>query len=93
MCNEIGFSTSGLDIDEKRLPENSFFTELEWPCRNDPDPGCTETRRMLFITDHRGMDFLYDMKDVGASYENYAQVQRAVGEVFDRILIDISSQT
>ncbi|MFW3145761.1 MAG: hypothetical protein ACMUIE_02995 [Thermoplasmatota archaeon] len=89
-CTEFGFSTTGLEIDESRLPRRSFFTEMEWPCHDDPDPNCTKNMKVLFIGEHRSIQLLYESSDLGSSHENYTQVQNAVGRAFDQIMEEIS---
>ena len=57
-CNELGFSIEGMDLNEDKLPKESFFTEIEWPCLEDPKPSCTESKKMLFIENYERLDFL-----------------------------------
>ena len=90
-CNELGFSIDGIDFNENRLPKDSFFTEIEWPCKDDPDPACTSTKKMLFIENHERLKFLQEHLVSNNSANNYSLMQKRIGEAYESIVDMISN--
>lgn len=89
-CSELGFSVDELSIDEDSIPKNSFFSKLEMPCLDDPDPSCKKVTRMLFIDRYETLDFLErHFKDTRA-FENYSHMQKTLGVAYEMILDHIS---
>ncbi|MFO8051122.1 MAG: hypothetical protein R6V01_05415 [Thermoplasmatota archaeon] len=87
-CGELGFDIRGLDIKEDRLPEGSFFVDLEWPCETDPDPDCVTDRKMLFIEDYSKFDPPHsgEADEFGNGYGNFTTAQKTIGRTYDRII-------
>jgi len=90
-CSELGFSVEELTIDERRIPENSFFYDLEMPCREAPDPSCVKVTRMLFIENYETLDFLEEHFQSMGAFENYSHMQKTLGIAYELILNRISA--
>jgi len=90
-CSEMGFSVEELSIDEKRIPANSFFSDLEMPCRDDPNPSCIKVTRMLFIENYETLDFLEEHFQNMGAFQNYSHMQRTLGMAYEMILNRIST--
>lgn len=85
-CNELGFSIDGMNLKDDRIPEQSYFTEIDWPCEDKPDPDCKETKRMLFIENYERLDFLQEQFIGNNTISNYSVMQRRIGEAFESII-------
>jgi hypothetical protein len=90
-CNELGFSIEGMDLNEKNLPRESFFTEIEWPCKEKPDPTCTESKKMLFIENYERLKFLEGEFKGSTTSNNYSVMQRMIGEAYESIVNKITN--
>lgn len=90
-CNELGFSIEGIDLNEEYLPRGSFFKEIDWPCKETPDPTCTESKKMLFIENYERLEFLQGEFKGNATTSNYSVMQRMIGEAYESILNKITN--
>lgn len=89
-CNELGFSVDDIEVSENNIPENSFFTEMEWPCEDDPDPTCVKMKNMLFVEDYEGLEFLNGKFKGNNIIENYSQILARIGQAYESILGQIT---
>ena len=85
-CNELGFSIEGKNVKEENLPENSFFTDMEWPCEDDPDPGCHQVKKMLFIENYKTLDFLNGKFEGNNTVESYSTMQKRIGMAYENLV-------
>jgi hypothetical protein len=85
-CNEMGFPIEGLDLDMENQPGDSFITELNWPCRDDPDPECRTLVKMMFVERYSTISPPLDKDRSNVSMKTYSDEQRLVGHIFDRIV-------
>ena len=85
-CNELGFSVEGMEVNDDMLPENSFYSELEWPCEDDPDPSCFKIKKMLFLENYEGLEFLNGKFAGNSTGESYSRMQKKIGQVYESIL-------
>ena len=90
-CNELGFSVENKAVNDDMLPENSFYSELEWPCEDDPDPGCFKLKKMLFIENYESLEFLNGKFSGSNSAESYSKMQEKIGLAYETILSRILS--
>ncbi|MGA1792365.1 MAG: hypothetical protein ACMUHM_00280 [Thermoplasmatota archaeon] len=90
-CSELGFSIEEMSIDKKRVPRDSFFSDLEMPCLDNPDPSCTKVTRMLFIENFESLDFLTDHFKRAGAHENYSQLQKSLGQAYEMIIDRITA--
>jgi len=90
-CNELGFSVENKAVNDDMLPENSFYSELEWPCEDDPDPGCFKLKKMLFIENYESLEFLNGKFSGSNSAESYSKMQEKIGLAYETILSMILS--
>ncbi len=89
-CSEIGFNTQGLDIDERKVPSQAFFTDMEWPCAKNPDPDCTEKKHMLFLENYENLDFLRGQFKGSSQNNNYSEMLNRIGLAYEMIVRTIS---
>jgi hypothetical protein len=80
-----------MDLNEKNLPRESFFTEIEWPCKEKPDPTCTESKKMLFIENYERLKFLEGEFKGSTTSNNYSVMQRMIGEAYESIVNKITN--
>jgi hypothetical protein len=85
-CNELGFNTQGLDIDEGKLPSQAFFTDMEWPCAESSDPECTEIKHMLFLENYEGLDFLKAHFGGSPNNNNFTEMLNQIGLAYEKII-------
>ncbi|MGA1873358.1 MAG: hypothetical protein ACMUHY_06770 [Thermoplasmatota archaeon] len=85
-CSEIGFSVENITLNERALPKESFFSNMDMPCPEDPDPSCTIRTKMLFIDNYESLDYLEEHFKNSGSFENYSQMQRSIGIAYEMII-------